>query len=60
MTTDLERVTVEIKNMTIVIFPRSQDVHVLFRGGFPSVQCSLDEFIRQTKAEIAKRKEQKI
>lgn len=49
MLTDIERVTIEIKNMTIAIFPHSQEVQVLFRGGFPPITCTLDEFIKQTK-----------
>jgi hypothetical protein len=40
----IERVTIEVDKMTIVIHPESEEVDILYRGGFPSERTSLKQF----------------
>lgn len=56
MTTDIEHVSVRVKNMTIIFYPVWQTVHVLFDGGFPPVQMTMAQFRDEIRA-IRKQRE---
>lgn len=50
----IQRVTIEVGDMTIVFYPDWQQVHVIFKGGWPPESYSFNRFteiIKKAKAE---------
>jgi hypothetical protein len=53
----IHRVTIEVGDMTIIIYPESGEVDILYRGGFPSSRMSLKQFTELVRKEREKREE---